>query len=390
MEKSSPIFTVKEINRWISVILFLFVLISCIEPYNLPEGKNSSNFLVVDGFMDAENGKVTVRLTRSKPLGDDTEIQKETDALVQLEEEGGSTIVLNETGNGSYIYNGLSVDYNKKYRVVIKTNDNKKYASSFVPVLQTSPIDSITWSPSQDGIFIEANTHGNETDSRYYMWNFEETWEYKANHYSSYKFITDDSISYRTMDDLIYTCYNEAASTSILVKSTDRLSSNLVRDFRIHFVPVGSIKLNYKYSVLVKQVSLSREAFDFWSKLSQTTENVGSLFDPQPGQVYGNMVGVTDINEPVLGIFSAGNVTQKRIFIKFNDLPEDLQIWNRGSRYCELDSVLLGDIGSFDRSSNLLVSSITQGIAVIGYTYTTKGCADCRVDGGTLIKPSFW
>ena len=53
---------------------------------------------------------------------------------------------LYENGNGVYVSpSSLNLNNNEKYRLQIKTQDNKEYVSDFATVKHTPEIDSITW-----------------------------------------------------------------------------------------------------------------------------------------------------------------------------------------------------------------------------------------------------
>lgn len=377
-----------------SSIYFLFVTIiatACIEPYRLPEGTTESSFLVVDGFLDSGTGQAQVKLTRSRGLSETGGFKHEEDAIVRIEDQDGGSQLLSESEKGLYTGTSLAIEPSKKYRLTVQIENGKKYASTFVQIIQTPPIDSVTWMPTADGVKFMVNTHNDSpVGTKYYMWRFDETWEYNASQYSAFKFDAGagEAIA-RKDDELLYTCWDTNASTDILVKSTERLNQNIVSQFPVNFIPVADRRLGIKYSILVRQLGLSKEAYEFWSKLEQTTENVGGLFDPQPGQVLGNLECVSDPQELVLGIFHAGNTVEQRLFLEFRDLPDYLQIY--GARpYCLIDSIAVEEIENFQYGGNLLLAALTQGITVIGYTYTSMPCADCRYEGGKLNKPAFW
>lgn len=371
------------------LVIIAALVCSCIEPYGLPENKSTATYLVVDGFLDSGIGEVQVRLTRSRALSEGGALQIETNAVIKLEEMNGNMYTLVESANGVYSLTDLSVDPAKNYRLAIQTLDGKTYASSFVDVAQTPAIDSVTWLPSPDGVSFRVNTHNDDPQSfRYYLWRYDETWEYTSREYSAYKYEGDTALP-READEILYTCWSSNGSTDILVKSTDRLSANIVSQFQINKIPAGDRRLGVKYSLLVKQVCLDKESYEFWSKLEQTTENVGGLFDPQPGQVLGNIVCVSDPTEPALGIFHAANVTEKRFFLSYGELPDYLADINKPP-ICEIDTILVDVLPDFPSSGNLLLNQLRERISVIGYTYTAASCADCRFEGGTITKPLFW
>jgi len=373
-------------KHWL--IITTFLLGGCIEPFAPPDSDRDVDFLVVDGYFDSSTGDIQVKLSHAKPLASEEPFLPEPKAQVILENESGATVPIAETTSGNYFRSGVGVDLSERYRLRIKTTAGREYLSDFVTLLQSPPIDSVTWVAKDRAVTISVNTHDPTNNTRYYQWRFEETWKYTASYFSSFKFENGKAIR-RSYDELIYACWDSESSQEIIVGTSSHLTEDVIRYFPITLLHIPSDKIDMRYSIEVSQTALSREAYDFWSALEQTTENMGGLFDPQPGKVVGNIHSLTDPAEPVMGYFSGGSTQKKRIFIDFFDLPDDEQIkmpWG----YCTADSIYNEDLASFLPNSFLLIEGIYQGPAIIGYTYTTKSCADCRLQGGTLTEPDFW
>jgi len=71
----------------------------------------------------------------------------------------------------------LNLITTEKYRIRIQTADGKLYISEYVPIQNAPPIDSIHWQRTTDEIKIFASTHDPLNNTRYYRWQYEETWE---------------------------------------------------------------------------------------------------------------------------------------------------------------------------------------------------------------------
>jgi len=368
-------------------------LTSCIEPYQPKISADYPDLLVIDGGIDASSHKATVIITHSMALDNTQGPEKESAAQVTLEEQAGNTISLPEVEPGRYEADALNIDYRKQYRLTIKTHGGKSYQSAYVQVMQTPPIDSISWKPTVDGatldgITIYANTHGSpDLNSKgYYQWNFIETWEYTSRYYSGLLF-DDGVVTYRPMELDISRCWKTVPSTVITVGSSKKLSSDVIQEFPVVAVPKASYQLSRTYSILVQQRSLTEEGYNYWQQLQKTTQNVGGLFDPLPAQVTGNFTCLTDPEEPVLGFFGGSTVDEKRIFIRVRDLPRALQL-SAPYPYCSIDSLPITTVQAWRGELYLLDS---YGLIVpIGYLSTSRSCVDCTVQGGVTKKPDFW
>jgi hypothetical protein len=144
-----------------------------------------------------------------------------------------------------------------------------------------------------------------------------------------------------------------------------------------------------RYSINVEQQVLTADAYAYWLNLYKTTEDVGGLFDPLPGQVNGNIRNENDPDEVVVGFFGAGNVTKKQIFVTEDDLLDDYATYQHP--YCQLDTILVEFIPQLP-SSTLLYSAIysPSGLAIVAFTSGSSNCLDCRSYGGVTTKPDFW
>jgi hypothetical protein len=153
------------------------------------------------------------------------------------------------------------------------------------------------------------------------------------------------------------------------------------------------------YSILVKQRAISKDEFTFLEQLQKTTESVGGLFDPQPSQVPGNIHNLTDPSSTILGYFGAGDTKDQRIFVDFSELPDPLQVFPRNPN-CQPDTICVVpsiprayqctlDLQNMD-GSEYIGSALYTGPFITGYTKTTYHCSDCRSQGGTLTRPTYW
>lgn len=360
-------------------ILILLVTVGCIEPYPTPDRNSNTNTLVVDGFLNATENVIRLRLSRTVDLSSSDTVNPESKAQVYIEEKSGPKHLLNEINVGLY-ERFINIDLTKNYRIEINTK-GKKYLSDFIEVLQSPSIDSLSWRPTEDGLLILVSTH--DTQNNFFLWNHIETWEYTAAFQSGYN-IDNGSFTYRMQNEDIPHCWKNIPSTEILIGTTNRLNQNIISETMITKIPLRSEKLLVKYSILVNQLAISSKAYDYWQQLKKNTESLGTLFDPQPSQVIGNVYN--EDGEEVLGYFYATTVTQKRLTLALDDLP-------RSHRYigdfglCEEDTVLLADLPKFEpKTYNLVVGVYNLFGSLIGFKYSTHDCTDCILQGGTKTK----
>lgn len=364
---------------FLGLIVFLaslFTVIGCVEPFSPPEVNSDEGYLVIDGFLNIGSDTSRIELSHTQNTNAQTSIITEPGAKVTVEGEKGETYTFTEKGNGSYYLPPYAFNTAQKYRLRVKTRVGGEYLSDFVEVKNTPAIDAIEGKidTRQDAMVMQVNTHDATNSTRFYRWKFEETWEYRAAFYSSLELVKG-VIDYRKED--INLCWRTMKSSNILLGSTIKLSQDIIKDLPITTVPISTNKLYIKYSILVKQYGLTQDAFEYWTNLAKTTEGTGSLFDPLPSQITGNIRSTTNPKELVFGYFSAAVEQKKRIFLTPNlgryptcSAPDTLKIEDA----LKSSATLMNYTG--ERSELILA--------------TSAYCADCRAQGGVTKRPSFW
>jgi hypothetical protein len=384
----------------ILVVVALVWIAACKKPYAPSITASNVNYLVVEGVISTGPDSTIIKLSRTVKLSGNTSTSPELNAQVSVEDSKGNGFGMTELSNGQYQLPSLDFDKTENMRLRIITADGKVYLSDFVADKDTPPIDSIGFVIQGDGIQLYANTHDPNNKTRYYRWDYVETWRFHALYKSD--FITDgQKLVLRTAAQQIYTCFANNNSSTIVLGSSARLAQDVIYQNPITQVPSTSEKLESRYSILMKQYSLTKEAFDFWQNLKKNTEQLGSIFDPQPSNLNGNIHCLTNPPEPVIGYISVTNIQQKRIFVDNSQLPLD---WRPAYPYdCQLDSNLfcrptgLTCVNEVDLflipigSAQLPIAQISPPNApgVIGFLGATISCADCRIRG-TTKQPIFW
>jgi hypothetical protein len=389
--------TIRTFFKRFSPALFLLAL-SCIEPFNPQVGQDTLNILVVDGFINATDQSATVRLSRTQPIAESGLADPETKATVTIDASTGFSYSLVENEPGEYKIDDLVTDKNAFYKLHINTISGGEYISDTIHIRATPPIDSLGFSITSNGnaLSVHVNTHDPERMTRYYTWDYIETYEYKAPDSSEYKLINNEAIP-RTIEESVYVCWRtEEDPTSISIGTSVRLAEDIINRHSIIQIPKGSPKLTIRYSVLVKQRALSPLEYNFLDQLRKSTETLGGIFGTEPISVLGNIRSISNKNEPVLGYFSGAEITEKRFFIEYEDMPDYFRT-SRISHDCVFEQTCA--IFPEPGVSNLFCVSLEDlpddaiVVRVLDqnyYIFTSSECGDCRAKGGTTTRPPYW
>jgi hypothetical protein len=381
--------------RWVYILSLM--LAGCKKPYLPPIIASNSNYLVIEGVVNSGLDSTIFKISRTVNLSGQTNSNPELNAVVTVESDQAAIYQIPEIGPGKYASPALGLDNTRKYHVRIKTAGGKEYLSDFEPVINTPPIDSVDFKVQSNGIRLYVNTHDPANNTRYYRWDYQETWQFHAKYGSEY--VTNGkAIVARTASQDIFSCFGNDSSNTILVGSSAKLARDVISEMPVTQITSTSEKLETKYSILVKQYALTANAFNFWTNLKRNTEQLGSIFDAQPSSINGNIHCITNPAEPVIGYISVTNAQQKRIFITNAQLPAT---WAPTYPYssCELDSDLFchyiicqNDVALFlipTGSPTIPTQAITVGPTVIGYFGTARECTDCTIRG-VVKQPAFW
>ncbi len=370
------------------LIYAMLLLTDCIEEFD-PPSAGFDNLLVVEALLTDENQPFEVKLSRSMPL--DTIVWiPESGAQVSISNGPGEKIGLEEVSEGIYRSWNINGKVGESYQLHINTSNGDSYVSDQVTMRDTPPIDSVNWKyekiPNGDvmGVQIYVNTHDPENNTWYYRWQLEETWIFYT---PSHAIIYWEDGLIKPMIENTNACWKTGKSTSILISTSKILENDIIYDFPLYSVDNSSDRFNNRYSANVKQYALSEESYYYLKELKKVTENLGTLFDPQPSSIHGNIHNVIDENEIVLGYFDASAVQEKSIFISSSDLPPTM----RGpDDFRDCVEIVVGYYGIDERILDgwLLVREERKGGGIL-YIMAQDFCVDCR-HFGTNEKPDYW
>jgi hypothetical protein len=390
-------------NISLLVCAILIGTMGCKVPYTPKIGAINSNILVVEGTINTGGDSTIIKLSRTVNLATASSMNPEINAVVTVESNQGVVYTLNNQGNGNYSSGVLNLDNTQQYHLKIKTQDGAEYLSAFEAVKNTPPIDSIGFTIQPNGLQVYANTHDPNNATLYYRWEYAETWQFHAKYESNYV-SNGDSIIGRPPARQIFTCFSNSYSSTIVLGSSAALKQDVIYQQPLTQIVSTSEKLENRYSILVKQYALTKDEFDFWTNLKKNTEQLGSIFDPQPSNINGNIQCTSNPKTPVIGWVAVTNVQQKRVFIDNSDVP---RAWVVAYPYdCALDTNLYCRLQA--GGGNQCLNEVEQNLiplnsailpispiilpgspAIVGYSGSSLECADCTIRG-TTIQPAFW
>ena len=319
-----------------------------------------------------------------------------SDYSVEIQDDEGNSFPGAEMEPGLY---GCWMDQEylvpgRRFRLIVTSEKGKLYVSDFDELLPCPDIDSITFEFQElqtetpdltyTGLQFFVNTDCSGEFAKNFLWEMEETWEYHAAYeiLAYYDGRIHESLPGLASYDYFY-CWQSGRIRSIYTYSTQNLTSGQIRNYPLHFVSNRSDRFSVKYSLLVKQFSLGREAFQFWNILDKQFKQRGELYETQPARLIGNIHPQDDRGEKVLGLFYTTSIKEKRIFTRppAGYSAPDCKPYGLG-----LPELLefLSEFNPNQYPIYLLMPDMWV------YDYVEQKCFDCRLRGGTTERPDFW
>jgi hypothetical protein len=396
------------------VFLIVFTTFKCIDPF-YPKLDGYKSLLVVDGLLTNENRSYVVTLSLTKQELDSATVRV-SDAIVSVTDETGNITPLMACGNGIYKTDSLSFrgEIGKSYRLHIKTSNGKEYESDSCTMLPVPGIDTIYYSRdvqlsgnqsiARPGLSVYLDTKPGIDDKYFLRWEFEETWKFGVPLPQRYDYINDSTILQISPAYVKEFCWKNARSSAIITGAILPGQSGSLKKQPVQFISTElSDRLSIRYSILIKQYSVSQKEYDYWNDLRQVNETEGDIFGSQPFAVVSNIKNINDPSEQVLGYFQVSAVEQKRKYISFDEtIPLNLPFYSPG---CKAIAKSPADYPSgfappptFDEIYAMFMSVaiytfvepiVNQSGKLLKLQFTTNECANCEITG-TSKKPDFW
>jgi hypothetical protein len=403
------------------IILFI-IIASCVNPYEYAVD-NPELFLVIDGFISNRPADSAIRLSYSKPFNS-RRTEEFPEAVVNVIED--ETIYHPFTIKAPGYYKPEDPSFvaieGRTYKLQITTGD-KTYESNVVQIQKAAKINNLSFTTKslyQAGEKLEframdllISTEEDMDASMYYRYFTDETWTISAPassnlHYTPI-FIYDKNnviINIEWEEERfanITTCWRNSFTQGINIATTEGLVKNQLISVPVFTFSLHNNKLLFKYSALITQYSIPKEAYNFFFLLNKFSADDISLFDVQPGFVQGNITCISDPMEKVIGIFYASDIQEERIFIIFDDLEsQDKNIVSRYKTLCETEYFIIPPNGparlkAIKEFKDMNISEKGLVVTLLEYDQgdnqilhiNSRICADCR-SRGTNVKPPFW
>ncbi|MFC5411572.1 DUF4249 domain-containing protein [Larkinella bovis] len=294
-------------------LLILAGLVSCIDQVNLPI-RNEKPQLVVDGLITNEKPPYTVRLSYSGSFTFDQETpqdQKITNATVTLADDAGHSASLAHTASNPGHYQTTDSSFvgqpGRSYTLTIRLADGKIYVSAPEKMPANPGIDRVyaRFTPTESvtlpyQYYFYADITDPAAQTNFYRW-------------TAYTYTTRISTGIPCCLGCPGRCYDRCwlqfFSQDINILSDNGVNGNRLPQRLVMRSPIYNPGPTL---VEVQQYSLTPAAYQFWKLFKEQQSRTGTIFDPLPASVTGNITNASDPEEHALGYFGASAIARKR------------------------------------------------------------------------------
>jgi len=300
--------------------LFLLAIActGCLEPIEFNSEAEEKALLVIDGGISTQDGPYEVRLSRATPYGKQIRVPVEGAQLL-VKDDLGNQEALEKVEAGVYQWPGSRVRgvVGRSYILEVVLSNGATYRSQPEKILPPLPLDSLNFD-----VKIEAftNTTGGITERKF------------AQVFANMQLPdTSNQVFLRWDWESIFVFYDQARVPKVCYIETElepqriaifngttfesgaRIQTEILRH-------VPDYSFNWRRSYRVFQHRISAEAHTYYSKLIQLSNPQGTIFDPTPAKIRGNIYNVSNPAEYVGGYFEASSVTEDVLFVTRPDI----------------------------------------------------------------------
>jgi len=317
-----------RVSFFTGILLLLGLLPGCIERY-YPVGEEfRAGTLVVIAHLDDSGEEQSAYISRSTTL-EYPQREPLSGCIVEIEDSEGSSFELPENEPGVYrdVAPDLFLRNGQQYRLLLFTPDGNSYASEFEVLYPAPAIDSLYWQREEipgeeagrvtEGIQFFLDFEINKEDSPYLRWQMDETYEmHNPDYKSTEMYDTDRRFKPIPAETFNPICWISQEIPEIYTMDLGKVDGEIYGAMPLNFISNTTQRLQYRYSLLLRQYAISPSAFWYWDALKNNLQSNGGLYDSEPSLSPSNICNTEDEDEIVIGYFSVSGVSQKRIFVR--------------------------------------------------------------------------
>lgn len=326
----------KKFFFYISIPFLLIIAYACIDVFPF-ENERPNALLGVEGYITTLPKAHSIRLSRADRFSPDFNglNRPETLAKVLIKDNLGNVELLTETTAGVYLTReDFAAEVDKTYNLEIILNDGRRYISMPETVTPAPKVDSLSYQAvrtatenamvDEVGVRIFAHFQDPPDERNFYFWNMM---------VSDFQLVAEPELNLNGPNhptcprcpnplDCCRICYySERPSPPNVNTAEDSDFNGLYQNMPIAYIRDNGLRFKGIYKAKIQHLSVSQEAHRHLTLIGQQVGLTGTVFDPPPANIRGNLINLDDPDDLPLGFFFAADEVPLETYIK----PEQLE-----------------------------------------------------------------
>ena len=293
-----------------TVLLFLAIIlqVSCVEQVELPY-RNEEPVLVVDGEITNEAPPYNLRLSYSGKFVSGSIITSNlavNGARVILTDDKGNSVRFRQNIYEPALYQSdqnYRGEVGRSYSLRIELPDGKVYITKPQLMKGVSPINTVYADKIKNFVRFFVDTKDPENSIDYYRWK-------------SYSITLKITLGGGAGAACNYSCWAYNRDDGANIFADTYINGKDIKKRLVQFSPIDIDAPLARHYVEVKQMAISKEAYLFWQQYEEQRTRTGSIFDPLPSTIIGNIVNEKNEKDFALGFFGVSGVSTKRLVVE--------------------------------------------------------------------------
>lgn len=327
------------------------LMMACVDPLNV-KLTNTEKRLVVDGLITDQPGPYQVKLFYySNEFSPVTRSQfiPVTSARLSVTDDRQKAFYLTEISPGIYETNEdeFTGEIGREYFLSITTAEGVAYQSNVQSMTAPGEISNLYFEfeaqpkpQYDDALKVYIDSKGELEKDNLFRWRWTTIYKTKTNP----ELYVEDTPGGGTRpaplpcSGYIYRggrlvpvgecsccfCWSYNYSEGAYVSKNEFVSESQFNKQYLGLIPVTSMHFYDRYYIEVQQLSVTDEAYHFWSLVEKQQKGATDIFQPNAIKIRGNIKGITNPDEEVLGFFGASAVALKSMYIDKSIIPYEL------------------------------------------------------------------
>lgn len=349
-------------SKSIFSVLFIFSTAACLDRINFDIGNTALTTVVIDGYISDEPGPYKIKINSAFDLESKVSLKTPITAeRVVISDDEGTSEVLLEVEKGVYQTDtsGIRGEVGNVYTLRVEFSDGRIYESKPDTLFPSGKLDSLYFVFKEGKTVEGASSYGFDvffipragSESNYhFLWKFTGTFQADTNpelgekapcgeitcagcNLCNYKPLCSGLRNISSFPDRpravfirvgpceCCTCWFNFFNPEPVLSDDQLVRDGRFNTLKAMFVPLDAWTFQHKVHAKVSQMSLSRQAFDFWKAIKDQKSAINSLFQPVTGKIPGNIVQISGPPAPIMGLFFAAGIASKATFIERSDVP---------------------------------------------------------------------